>query len=80
VTTKDSSTGYLSRAGFHGEHVFRGFSCAPAVIRTTLEQSDFTFADTLEQDFLESIFRGFLGAPTVIRTTLEHIPENLFLH
>jgi hypothetical protein len=38
-------------AGFPGEHVFREFSGAPAVIRTTLEQPHFTFADLFRAEF-----------------------------
>jgi hypothetical protein len=41
------SPGFLPGAGFPGEHVFREFSGAPAEIKTTQEQSHFTFADTL---------------------------------
>jgi hypothetical protein len=57
-------SGFISGAGFHGEHVFRGFSGAPVAIRTMIEQPHFTFTFIL----------GFLGAPGVIRTTLEIIP------
>jgi hypothetical protein len=41
-------------------------SGAPAVIRTLLEQSHFTFADLFRAGFpREHFFRGFLGAPAV---------------
>jgi hypothetical protein len=36
------SPGFTSGTGFPGEHVFREFSGAPAVIRTKLEQPQFT--------------------------------------
>jgi hypothetical protein len=42
---------FRSGAGFPGEHVFRKFSGAPAVIRTTLEQLHLTFADLLRAGF-----------------------------
>jgi hypothetical protein len=38
------SLGFPPGVGFHGEQVFREFSGAPAVIRTTLEQPNFTYA------------------------------------
>jgi hypothetical protein len=64
------------------EHVFREFSEAPAVIRTTLEQPHFTFADLYRAGFPgEHFFRGFLVAPAVIRATVEqiHLREILLL-
>jgi hypothetical protein len=45
------SPGCPPGAGFPGEHVFREFSGAPAVIRTTLEQPHFTFADLFRAGF-----------------------------
>jgi hypothetical protein len=64
-----------SRGGLPGEHVFREFSGAPAVIRTTLEQLHFTFADLFRAGFPgEHFFRRFSCAPAVIRATLEQIP------
>jgi hypothetical protein len=51
------SPGFLPEAGFPGEHVFRGFSGAPAVIRTTLH---FTFEDTpWGRISWRAFFRGF---------------------
>jgi hypothetical protein len=64
--------GFPARAGFPGEHLFREYLGAPAVIRTTLEQPHFTFADLFRAGFPgEHVFREYLGAPAVIRTTLE---------
>jgi hypothetical protein len=75
------SPGFPPGAGFPGEHVFREFSGAPAVIRTTLEQPHFTFADLFRAGFPgENFFRGFLGAPAAIRATLEQIPHHKILH
>jgi hypothetical protein len=45
------SQGFPLGAGFPGEHVFREFSGAQAVIRTTLEQPHFTFADLFRAGF-----------------------------
>jgi hypothetical protein len=74
------SPGFPLGAGFPGEHVFREFSGAPTVIRTTLEQPHFTFSDLFRAGFPgEYFFRGFLGAPAVNRVTLEQIPLREFL-
>jgi hypothetical protein len=60
------SPGFLPGTGFPGEHVFRGFSGAPVVIRTTLEQPHFTFADALwsrisRRACISRTFRGSSG-------------------
>jgi hypothetical protein len=66
--------GFPPGAGFPRDHVFREFSGAPAVIRTTLEQPHFICADLFKTGFLgEHFFRGFLGAQAVIRAMLEQI-------
>jgi hypothetical protein len=54
------SPGFLSGAGFPGEHVFRGFSGAPVVpvIKTALKQPHFTFADTL---WIRISYRAFFS-------------------
>jgi hypothetical protein len=48
--------GFLPGAGFSGEHVFSGFSGAPVVIKTTLEQPHFTFAIVFGAGFPEEHF------------------------
>jgi hypothetical protein len=69
------SPGFPPEAGFPREHVFCEFSVAPVVIRTTVEQPHFTFANLfLSRISLRAFVRGFLGAPAVIRATLEQIP------
>jgi hypothetical protein len=50
-TRERFSPRFPSGAGFPGEHVFREFSLASAVIRTTLEQPHFTFADLFTAGF-----------------------------
>jgi hypothetical protein len=50
------SPGFPPGAGFPGEHVFREFSGAPAVIVTTLNSLTSLSRISLEQDFTESIF------------------------
>jgi hypothetical protein len=73
------SPGFPPGAGIPVEHVFREFSGAPAVIRTTLEQPHLTCADLFRAGFLGEHFLRI--APTAIRATLEQIPlrETLFL-
>jgi hypothetical protein len=55
--------------------VFREFSVAQVVMRTTLLSSLTSLSRiSLEQDFLGAFFSLILGAPAVIRATLEQIP------
>jgi hypothetical protein len=62
-------------AGFPEEHVFREFSEAPVVIRTTLEQPHFIVADLFRAGFPREHFLSWMfGAPAVIRPTLEQSP------
>jgi hypothetical protein len=66
---------FLQEQDYPREHVFREFSGAPAGMRTTLEQSHFTYADLFRAGLPGGVFfRGFVGALAVIRHTLEQIP------
>jgi hypothetical protein len=45
------SPGFPPGTGFPGKHVLRKFSGAPAVTRTTREQTHFTFTDLLRSGY-----------------------------
>jgi hypothetical protein len=51
---------FLPGALFLGEHVFRGFSGAPAVIRNKLEHPHFTFRDKGTGFPRENYFHGLM--------------------
>jgi hypothetical protein len=54
------TAGFPPGPGFPGEHVFREFSGAPVVVRATLEQPQFIFADLFTAAFpREHFFADF---------------------
>jgi hypothetical protein len=58
------SPGLLAEAGFHGEHVFREFSCAPAVLKNYARSASLHFCGySLEQDFTESMLFADFQVP-----------------